>query len=160
MKVYYVLIAYGLTGDSEILFYPTKDAAETKFNNVVNPLLKVCDKNELTDDDFYQPNGGNSWRFNSGECEELDLLIGETNMYITWGNSDIKTFGENIETEPSHCLVTFSEWNCALYCTSSDIIFIIHKFIITIIHVQIMVFIILYIVIELFIYGWNHWRYC
>ena len=84
--VHYVLIAQQLTGDSEILFFPSPTQAMDKYRELTDPLLSICLTKNLEHEDVFDYNyndGGqpHTSRFNSGHDEDLDNLLGENNTY-------------------------------------------------------------------------------
>jgi hypothetical protein len=86
-QINYLLIAQGLTGDSSVQFFPTPELAKQAFDNLTQPLIKVCMDNGCNPDDedvFYPTKDGKGVRFNSGELETLDELICENNEYYEW----------------------------------------------------------------------------
>lgn len=89
-QINYVIIAEGLTGDSEVLFFNTPEQAEQKFKDLTEPLLAVCRAESLEEGDtFYNDENGKGWRFNNGENDMLDELLNDTNRYIKWDSISV-----------------------------------------------------------------------
>jgi hypothetical protein len=105
MKVlHFVLIAKHLTGDSEVVFFPSHLRAECFFGSKVSPLLEICERNELEEDDAYSfGQTKNIVRFDSGYDEELDALLGECNHYYYLGQIEV-------DDDVTHYVADFSEW--------------------------------------------------
>jgi hypothetical protein len=105
MKVlHFVLIAKHLTGDSEVVFFPSRLKAERFFNIKVAPLLEICERNELEEDDAYSfGQTKNIVRFDSGYNEELDLALNECNHYYYLGQVEVE---DDVDTY----IADFSEW--------------------------------------------------
>lgn len=102
----YVMVAEQLTGDSRVMFFTTPELAKKAFDDLTQPLISVCmDTYYDTDeqDVFYYTKEGKGVRFNSGELEELDELIGDTNVYYEWGTVDVTD-------DVTHYVAQFSEW--------------------------------------------------
>jgi hypothetical protein len=105
-QINYLLIAFGVTGDSNVLFYATPELAEQAFKNLTQPLVDVCMNNYYDTDkhDVFETfQDDKAIRFNSGIIDALDILIGESNVYYEWGT---KTVDDNV----SHYIAEFSEW--------------------------------------------------
>ena len=83
MKVlHFVLIAQHLTGDSKVVFFPSRLKAERFFQNAVTPLLEICERNNLEEDEAYSfGQTKDIVRFDSGYDEELDAKLGDSNHY-------------------------------------------------------------------------------
>lgn len=102
----YLMVAEQLTGDSRVMFFATPELAKAAFDNLTQPLIKVCEDNYYDteeEDVFYYTKEGKGVRFNSGELEELDELIGDTNVYYEWGTVDVAD-------DVTHYVAQFSEW--------------------------------------------------
>jgi hypothetical protein len=105
-QINYLMIAYALTGDSTVTFYPTPESAKQAFNNHTEPLVALCLENYYDTEEqdvFYHVNDGKGLRFNSGELEALDEIIGESNVYYEWGTVEV---GDDV----THYFADFSEW--------------------------------------------------
>ena len=107
--VHYVLIAQQLTGDSEILFFPTPTQAMDKYRELTDPLLSICLTKNLEDEDVFDYNyndGGqpHTSRFNSGHDEDLDNLLGENDTYY-----EVTTL--QIPDDATHYVCLFSEYD-------------------------------------------------
>jgi len=114
--VHYVLIAQQLTGDSEILFFPTQTDAMNKYRELTDPLLSICLTKNLEHEDVFDYNyndGGqpHTSRFNSGHDEDLDNLLGENNTYY-----EVTTL--QIPDDATHYVCLFSE-----YVDESSVVF-------------------------------------
>jgi hypothetical protein len=102
--LHYVLIAQHLTGDSSVHFFPSRLKADRFYESKVKPLLEICHKNELEEDEVYIfGETKNSVRFNSGENEELDLALGECNHYYLVDSIEVE---DDVDTY----IADFSEW--------------------------------------------------
>lgn len=100
--LHYVLIVQHLTGDSEVKFFDSKPKAKEFFNEKVDPLLDICDRNGLNEDEvFSYENEG--IRFNAGHDGELDGMLGDCDHWLFIGEIDI-------EDDVTHYLARFSEW--------------------------------------------------
>jgi hypothetical protein len=105
MKVlHFVLIAKHLTGDSKVVFFPSRLTAERFFQIKVTPLLEICYRNGLAEDEAYSfGQTQDIVRFDSGYDEELDALLGECNNYYYLGQIEV-------EVDVTHYVADFSEW--------------------------------------------------
>ena len=103
--LYYLIITRELTGDSEVLFYPTLQDAIDAYNLQTAPMLRVCLKNELEQDEVFnfEEDNKNAVRFNAGYDEDLDLVLGQTNTHFAVG---IKEVDDNI----THYIANFSDY--------------------------------------------------
>ena len=104
----YLMVAEQLTGDSRVMFFTTPELAKQGFDNITQPLIKIwadmgCNPHYDDDDVFYSVKDGKGIRFNSGQLEELDELIGHTNVYYEWGTVDVAD-------DVTHYVAQFSEW--------------------------------------------------
>jgi hypothetical protein len=100
----FVMVAKHLTGDSEVYFFPTKEEARTFYNNRVKPLLDICMKNELEEDEAYSfGQTKDCVRFDCGYDEELDAMLNECNHYYRVDSVEVP---ENV----THYVADFSEW--------------------------------------------------
>jgi hypothetical protein len=102
--LHFVLIAQHLTGDSSVHFFPTRAKAQRFFNNEVKPLLEICERNELEEDEVYLfEETKDSVRFNSGYDKELDSALGECNHYYHLATVEM--------VDDVDCYIAdFSEW--------------------------------------------------
>ena len=105
MKVlHFVLIAQQLTGDSKVVFFPSRLKAERFFQNEVAPLLEICERNNLEEDEAYSfGQTKDIVRFDSGYNEELDAKLGECNHYYYLGQVEV-------EDDVDCYIADFSEW--------------------------------------------------
>ena len=106
--LHYVMITKHLTGDSEVLFFNSSAKARDYFIAVTNPLLKVCLDEQLVEDKVYYPTldaKGNvkMWRFNGGENNALDELIGGINHCYQIGSA-------KVNDDVTHYVADFSEY--------------------------------------------------
>lgn len=105
MKVlHFVLIAQHLTGDSSVHFFPTRAKAQRFFDNKVKPLLEICERNELEEDEAYSFGQTKDYvRFDSGYDEELDEILGQCNHYYRVDSVEV--------ADDVDCYIAeFSEW--------------------------------------------------
>jgi hypothetical protein len=103
-QLHYVLIAQHLTGDSSVHFFPTSAKAQRFFDNKVTPLLEICYKNKLEEDDVYSfGQTKNIVRFDIGYNDELDALLGECNHYYRLDTIEV-------DDDVTHYVAEFSEW--------------------------------------------------
>lgn len=102
--LHFVLIARNLTGDSEVLFFTSKLEAEFYFKSKVKPLLDICERKELAEDEVYSfGKTKNIVRIDSGYDEELDAALGECNTYFFLGEIEA-------DEDITHYVADFSEW--------------------------------------------------
>ena len=107
--LHYILIARHLTGDSEVLFFPTAEKAADHYDGLVKPITTLCVSEHLDEDVFYKCNTDSKgvivgWRFNSGENDALDeLLSDDCNHYYELGQVEV-------DDDVTHYVVQFSEW--------------------------------------------------
>jgi len=108
----FVMVAKHLTGDSEVHFFPTNEEADAFFDGLVKPLLDVCMKNDLEEDEAYSFGQTkdmsstllyNVVRFDSGYDSELDALLDECNHCYRMDSIEVP---ENV----THYVADFSEW--------------------------------------------------
>lgn len=105
-QLHYLLIAEGLTGDSDVYFYATPELAEQAFKNLIKPLVDACMNNHYDTEEqdvFYHLKEGKAVRFNSGELDALDEYLSECNRYVEWGTATVKD-------DVTHYIAEFSEW--------------------------------------------------
>jgi hypothetical protein len=104
--LHFVLIAQHLTGDSSIHFFPSRSRANRFFNNKVKPLLEICERNELEEDEVYEFGETKDFvRFDSGYNDELDLALNECNHYYYVDSIEVEDdvdcyvaeFSENVD---------------------------------------------------------------
>jgi len=122
MKVlHYVIICSHLTGDSSVHVYPTAQAAQEHFDNCVQPLLQICRNNEIEIDgdivtEYNYGQQRRAYRFNSGEHDALDEVIGECNWYYEIGMV-------NVQDDVTAYVAQFSEWvdeSDVTFCTETE----------------------------------------
>jgi hypothetical protein len=102
--LYFVMIAQHLTGDSEVVFFPSRLRAERYFQNKVTPLLEICERNELEEDEVYLfGQTKDIVRFNVGYDSELDAALNECNHYYYLGQVDV-------DDDVTHYVADFSDW--------------------------------------------------
>lgn len=102
--LHFVLNAKHLTGDSEVVFFPSRLRAERYFNSKVSPLLEICERNDLEEDEVYSfGQTTDIVRFDSGYDDELDAALGEVNQYFYLGQAEV-------EDDVTHYVAEFSEW--------------------------------------------------
>lgn len=119
MKQYHILLmTCELPGDGVITFYKTAKKLKKEFDKIVNPMLAVCEKEKLTEDEEYS--FVRHWdvkhnttvqnlfgvRFNAQENEKLDALMpvnNEVNNYIQMVTIDVPE-------HYTHYVVTFSQY--------------------------------------------------
>lgn len=102
----YLMVVEQLTGDSRVMFFATPELAKQAFDNLTQPLIKVCMENYYDTDEqdvFYHTKEGKGVRFNSGELEALDDLIGDNNVYYEWDSVEVAD-------DVTHYVAEFSEW--------------------------------------------------
>lgn len=103
-QLHYVLIAKHLTGDSEVQFFETRKEAVRCFKGLTKPLLDICMKNELEEDEAYSfGQTRDIVRFDSGYDEDLDKALGECNHYYCMGVVEVNE-------DVTHYVAEFSEW--------------------------------------------------
>lgn len=109
-QINYLLIASELTGDSTIQFFDTPQQALTAYQNIVNPLIDICNKhNHNTDiDEIISPPLNTSintqgYRFNTGYIPELDAIIGNNNVYYEYGT-------KTVNNDVTHYVAYLSQW--------------------------------------------------
>ena len=115
--VYYLMTCYHLTGDSEVKFFPSKDAMHRAYEALVNPILKALTTHNLLDeeDDLWNYTNSNNpndttwggFRLNGGQNEIMDELFTNdgVNVYYQWGMIDVE-----ITTEQLYYICRFSEY--------------------------------------------------
>jgi hypothetical protein len=103
-QLHFVLIAKHLTGDSEVQFFETRKEAVRCFKGLTKPLLDICVKNELEEDEAFSfGQERDCVRFDSGYDEDLDKALGECNHYYRLGMVEVNE-------DVTHYVADFSEW--------------------------------------------------
>lgn len=101
--LHFVLIAKSLTGDSEVRFFNNRLKAEHFFNTNTQPLLEICERNELEEDEVFNFGADKHIvRFNSGYHSELDTNLGHCHHYYYLAEIEV-------DDDVTHYFVEFSE---------------------------------------------------
>ncbi len=105
--IHYLMIARHLTGDSEILFFDSKEEAVIKFNVLTMPLLTICRENNGYDaletvitDGYDNPF---AVRFNGADLPDLDAQLNYCNTFFSVGEC-------TVDDDFTHYVAEFSEW--------------------------------------------------
>lgn len=103
-QINYVLIAEGLTGDSEVLFFPTPELAKAKFDELVNPFKSII--KDLSEDEIEElifSDDVHRIRIYTGVNEQADALLNDCDRFITWESIYIDEYA-------THYIAELSEW--------------------------------------------------
>jgi len=104
MKINYLIIAQHLTGDSELHFFPTPELAKAKYEELTEPLLAICNTKSLeVDDVYFIDEDGKGCRFNAGNDEDIDDIIGEVDHWYKWDSIEVSD-------DATHYVADFSEY--------------------------------------------------
>lgn len=122
MKVlHYVMICSELTGDGEVHVYTTAQAALEHYDDCVQPILQICHNNEIEIDgdiatEYIYGSNRRAHRFNAGEHDALDVVIGETNVYYEIGEV-------TVQDDVTAYVAQFSQWvdeSDVTFCTPDE----------------------------------------
>lgn len=86
-QIHYLMVATHLTGDSEVLFFKTREEAEQEFRKRTQHLLSIDGLEEHTD--YYEVDDW-SIRFYGNENEDLMAELGEVDHYFTVGTIEVQ----------------------------------------------------------------------